>query len=45
MDDMPLIDNKQSSQQRCRGYDRIMGNISWLLVALMGQEFQILANF
>lgn len=35
MKDMPLVDESQASQQRYRGYDRIMGNISWLLIVLV----------
>ena len=35
MDDMLQIENGQSSRQRYKGYDRIMGNISWLLIALV----------
>lgn len=35
MDDILQIENSQSSQLRYKGYDRIMGNISWLLIALV----------
>jgi diguanylate cyclase (GGDEF)-like protein len=35
MDDTIQAGAPQSSQQRYKGYDRIMGNISWLLIALV----------
>lgn len=32
----------QSDQQRYKGYDRIMGNISWLLIALVALNIKIM---
>ncbi len=32
----------QNSQQRYKGYDRIMGNISWLLIALVALDIKLL---
>jgi len=41
MDDMPHVEASQSMQQRYKGYDRIMGNISWLLIALVTLDMKI----
>jgi diguanylate cyclase (GGDEF)-like protein len=35
MDDLPHTMVATEAQQRYKGYDRIMGNISWLLIALV----------
>ena len=35
MEDIFQFGAGQSQQQRYKGYDRIMGNISWLLIALV----------
>lgn len=37
-------DASQSSLQRFKGYDRIMGNISWLLIALVALDIKIMPN-
>lgn len=42
MNDILQFDNSQSSQQRYKGYDRIMGNISWLLIALVALDIKLL---
>jgi diguanylate cyclase (GGDEF)-like protein len=34
-------DTSQNTQQRYKGYDRIMGNISWLLIALVALDMKI----
>ena len=36
-----LTDVNQNSQQRYKGYDRIMGNISWLLIALVTLDMKL----
>jgi diguanylate cyclase (GGDEF)-like protein len=41
MDDMPHVEAGQSIEQRYKGYDRIMGNISWLLIALVTLDMKI----
>lgn len=41
MDDLLQINDGQNSQQRYKGYDRIMGNISWLLIALVALNMKI----
>ena len=41
MNDNPQPDI-QNSQQRYKGYDRIMGNISWLLIALVALDIKLL---
>lgn len=41
MNDIPQHDI-QNSQQRYKGYDRIMGNISWLLIALVALDIKLL---
>lgn len=40
MDDI-YTDTTQSVQQRYKGYDRIMGNISWLLIALVALDIKL----
>lgn len=40
MDDLQQ-DNSHGTQQRFKGYDRIMGNISWLLIALVTLDMKI----
>jgi len=42
MDDILRIENGQSSKQRYKGYDRIMGNISWLLIALVLLDIKLM---
>lgn len=42
MNDIPQPDHSQNSQQRYKGYDRIMGNISWLLIALVALDIKLL---
>ena len=42
MNDIPQFDNSQNSRQRYKGYDRIMGNISWLLIALVALDIKLL---
>ena len=42
MNDMHQDDDNQSSRQRYKGYDRIMGNISWLLIALVALNIKLL---
>jgi diguanylate cyclase (GGDEF)-like protein len=41
MDDQLRINGSQGAQQRYKGYDRIMGNISWLLIALVALDIKI----
>ncbi|NTV49096.1 MAG: GGDEF domain-containing protein [Geobacteraceae bacterium] len=41
MDEKLDIEVDQSTQQRYKGYDRIMGNISWLLIALVALDIKI----
>ena len=41
MDEKLEIEVGQSTQQRYKGYDRIMGNISWLLIALVALDIKI----
>ena len=36
------INVSQSTRQRYKGYDRIMGNISWLLIALVALDIKLL---
>lgn len=42
MNDLPHLNDSQSFQQRYKGYDRIMGNISWLLIALVALDIKLL---
>lgn len=42
MNDLSQFESGQSSQQRYQGYDRIMGNISWLLIALVALNIKLL---
>jgi diguanylate cyclase (GGDEF)-like protein len=44
MNDTQKSENGQSSQQRYKGYDRIMGNISWLLIALVALDIKLLPS-
>ena len=44
MDDDLHTDINQSTQQRYKGYDRIMGNISWLLIALVALDIKLTPN-
>jgi diguanylate cyclase (GGDEF)-like protein len=41
MDDDFQAKASQSTQQRYKGYDRIMGNISWLLIALVALDMKL----
>ncbi len=41
MNDQLQMDGSQSVQQRYKGYDRIMGNISWLLIALVALDIKL----
>ncbi len=41
MDELQQAEADQSSQHRYQGYDRIMGNISWLLIALVALDMKI----
>ena len=41
MDDPLQTENNQSPNQRFKGYDRIMGNISWLLIALVALDIKL----
>ena len=41
MDDLLQTDGSHSTQQRYKGYDRIMGNISWLLIALVALDMKL----
>lgn len=41
MDDILQAEARQSMQQRYKGYDRIMGNISWLLIALVTLDMKL----
>lgn len=36
------IESGQGSHQRYKGYDRIMGNISWLLIALVALDIKLM---
>ncbi|MDD5287182.1 MAG: GGDEF domain-containing protein [Desulfuromonadaceae bacterium] len=42
MNDILQIESSQSSHQRYEGYDRIMGNISWLLIALVALDIKLM---
>ncbi|MSN25371.1 MAG: diguanylate cyclase [Geobacter sp.] len=42
MNDFPRIDDNLSAMQRYKGYDRIMGNISWLLIALVALDIKLM---
>lgn len=42
MNEMPQPDNSPPDQLRYKGYDRIMGNISWLLIALVTLNIKLL---
>ncbi|MDO9069719.1 MAG: GGDEF domain-containing protein [Deltaproteobacteria bacterium] len=42
MNDPLHIASSQGSQQRYKGYDRIMGNISWLLIALVALDIKLM---
>jgi diguanylate cyclase (GGDEF)-like protein len=42
MDDPLQIQNSEGSHQRYKGYDRIMGNISWLLIALVALDVKLM---
>ena len=41
MNDILQVEAGQSAQQRYKGYDRIMGNISWLLIALVALNIKL----
>lgn len=41
MDDNNLDSGQKSVLQRYKGYDRIMGNISWLLIALVALDLKL----
>lgn len=41
MDNPFQENNSQSMEQRYKGYDRIMGNISWLLIALVALDIKL----
>lgn len=41
MDDILQFEASQTTQQRYKGYDRIMGNISWLLIALVALDMKL----
>ena len=41
MDDHLQTYDSQGAQQRYKGYDRIMGNISWLLIALVALDMKL----
>ena len=41
MDDIFQFEAGQGQQQRYKGYDRIMGNISWLLIALVTLDIKL----
>jgi len=41
MDNPLQMGSSQSTQQRYKGYDRIMGNISWLLIALVALDIKL----
>ena len=41
MDDHLQTEGSQSTQLRYKGYDRIMGNISWLLIALVALDIKL----
>ena len=42
MKEILQIENSQSTLRRYKGYDRIMGNISWLLIALVALVIKII---
>ncbi len=42
MKDILQFEKGQNHQQRYKGYDRIMGNISWLLIALVALDIKLL---
>lgn len=42
MNETPQPDTTRPSQQRYKGYDRIMGNISWLLIVLVVLDIKLL---
>ena len=42
MEDILKIETSQGSLQRYKGYDRIMGNISWLLIALVALNIKLM---
>jgi len=42
MDELLQADVSHSTQQRYKGYDRIMGNISWLLIALVALDMKLM---
>ena len=42
MNETPQPDTTRPSHQRYKGYDRIMGNISWLLIALVVLDIKLL---
>lgn len=42
MKDILQFDVGQNSLQRYKGYDRIMGNISWLLIALVALDIKLM---
>jgi diguanylate cyclase (GGDEF)-like protein len=41
MNDQLQMNGSRGTHQRYRGYDRIMGNISWLLIALVALDIKI----
>jgi len=41
MDDTLHFETDKGSNQRYKGYDRIMGNISWLLIALVALDIKL----
>ena len=41
MEDLFQVEERHTGQQRFKGYDRIMGNISWLLIALVTLDIKI----
>lgn len=42
MDEIEQIQHDIGMQQRYKGYDRIMGNISWLLIALVAMDIKLM---
>jgi len=44
MNETPPSDTSRPSPQRYKGYDRIMGNISWLLIALVVLDIKLLPS-
>jgi diguanylate cyclase (GGDEF)-like protein len=44
MKEIPSSDNSLGIRQRYQGYDRIMGNISWLLIALVALDIKLQPN-